>query len=127
MACACNMVARKKKTTATHISSYGVTCEKARVQVCIAIQECICTFARAQSGVCITKRRGQQRETEGISVCEHARAPKGQPVLLRCNSLSHCYCSEVNVRFLLKIKSRGARNPPGSSFSHINGKFSLEQ
>lgn len=125
--CARNTVGRKTNITATHASSYGVTYEKPRVRERIAIQACICTFACTRSSACISKRSRQQRETKGTSVCEHACAPKGQSALLRFNSLSHCYCSEVNVRFLLKIKSRGARNPPDLSSSHINGKFSLEQ
>lgn len=36
---------------------------------------------------------------------------KGQLTSLRFNSLSCCYCSEVNACFLLKIKSTGACNP----------------
>lgn len=86
-----------------------------------------CTFACIWGNVCISKRSRQQRDTEGISACEHACTPKGQPALLRFNSFSHCHCSEVNVLFLLKIKSGGAHNPPNSSSSHINEKFSLEQ
>lgn len=86
-----------------------------------------CPFACTWGSACISKRSRQQRDTKGISACEHTCTPKGQSALLRFNSLSHCYCSEVNVLFLLKIKSRGAHNPPDSSSSQINEKFSLEQ
>lgn len=77
---------------------------------------------------CVHQQKEQATERLRKSLCVNMPvAPKGQPALLRFNSLSHCHCSEVNVHFLLKIKSRGARNPPDSSFSHINGKFSLKQ
>lgn len=86
-ACTHRQLEEKNNEAVTRASSYGVTHEEPRVQG---------TYMHlgmhtAQFG-CQQKEQATKRGTGRLCVRERACAPRGQPALLRFNSLSCCYC-----------------------------------